>query len=151
MFISRELRPPPCEIEIATIMIQSNNIHIFQILPSPVVAGQFAEMMIFYRDIIPFSIWLVAQYGLMEGSPSLDGQEIRMLWKYNLFVGTYKYLDVAHILSVLSMNEIIILSVNFQNIKYHFPDQNRNGEYFAKHRVLAQLSGGRNIKRYTDK
>jgi hypothetical protein len=53
-------------------MIQANNIHIFQILPRPVVAGQFAEMRIFYRDIIPFAIWLVAQYGLMEGSPSLN-------------------------------------------------------------------------------
>ena len=77
--IGGELRPFFLEVEIAAIVVETNDVDTLQILPCPVVAGKFTEMRILGRDVISFVIGLIARDGLMKCCTSLDGQEIRML------------------------------------------------------------------------
>lgn len=98
MLVWRKLWPLSLEIEVATVVIQPNDVCSLEVFPCPVMAGQLAEVRILLRNIVTLAIGLIARNSVVECSPCLYGQEIRVLWQLYLLVCTDKNLDVTHYL-----------------------------------------------------
>jgi hypothetical protein len=77
-------------------MVEPDNIYILEILPCPIVTGEFAEMRILNGDVVPFVIWLIARNSIMKSSSGLYGEEIWVLWKFHFFMCANEYFDITH-------------------------------------------------------
>ena len=132
MFICRELGPFFLEVEIATVMIQTDNIDILQIFPCPIVAGEFTKVGVLCGDIISFTIGLVARNWFMQRSTCLNWQEIRMSRQGHFLMGADEYLDATHRLTVLGVDKIGVFAIHVEDILEHTKDKAWNREYLGK-------------------
>lgn len=96
MLVWRKLWPLSLEIEVATIVIQPNDVYSLEVFPCPVMAGQLAEVRILLRNIVTLAIGLIARNALVECRSCLHRQKVGMLWQLYFFMCTDENLDVTH-------------------------------------------------------
>ena len=135
-FVSRELRALLLKVKITAVVVKTDDVNIPQILPRPIMAGQFTEVGILAGDIVSLVIGLIARDGLMECGSCLYRQEVWMLWKRHFLMGANENLNSAHsllLLTVMSgMQEIRILTVNMEYILQHTENKTGNGKGLAE-------------------